>query len=294
MRRPHGSKTREDFIEKTMKQFQKRINSMQLAFFRAIYEYLDQNIDIRDGAILSVSKNYRAIEGVGIVAEAFQRKQGSSFIKWIARKYVQTALLNRRYFQKIDSKSNRIGDTVRNSVLSQFGITVKDKKISISKKSVLQDLVRFDVSTVKSIALSQAADGQSLTQLKTAIRRYSRSTDKNLPVKKLDRVASESFRQFDRAMGQGYGKRLGLRAVVWQGGQRATSRDLCIRLNNTVVTYEELEALKDEEWEGKWPEGSAYNPFIHVGGINCYHYLDHISDALALRIRPELKDIWGL
>ena len=297
--RPKHSTARESLLEKTLKTFESRIKKLQVLFIREILDYLETNLDIRDGVIRATTKNYRAIDNIGIVAKSVQKKQGLTLIKWVARRYVEIALINKKYFKK-ENNGNRsvdnISATVQRKLLAQKGISVTKDTIKISANSFLRDAVNFEEAArqVKQIAMRMAADGQPLIDLKKSIRTYSRSTDKALPVKKLERVASETFKEFDRGMSHEYGKRLGLRAAIWQGGVIQTTREICDRNNNRVFTYDELRAMESEEWEGKWPPAPSFNIFIHVGGIECRHQLDHISDALAIRLRPELKDLWGL
>jgi len=295
--RSHTSKDRERIIDKILKSFDKRTAALQARFFAEVLEYFNTELDLSDGNVKATVKNYNTINDVDSLSLGFTVNHGGKLIKWMARQYVRLTAINATYFRDIDAPKTRdVQKRIADKLLAELGLKQKGNKITISKRSPLNNLVKFDDAyrRVKQIGIRAAADNQSLIELRRGVKRYQKSTAKELPVKKLQAAASDSFSEFDRANSRDFGKSLGLRAVVWQGGLVQSSRPLCERLNNTVLTYEELEALKSENWEGKWPEGSAYNPFIHVGGINCRHQLDHISDALAIRLRPDLKDLWGL
>ena len=54
---------------------------------------------------------------------------------------------------------------------------------------------------------------------------------------------------------------------------------------------DEIKSWENLNFAGK-PE-TGYNPIVDLGGYNCRHRLDWVSDQVAFRLRPELKEKYG-
>lgn len=294
MRRPNHSRDREKAIDKIVEQFKTRIASLQAAFFRAALEYLRDNLDVRNNVIRATNKNVTTINNLSFMHEAFQKKEGTTLLKWMARKYVELLVLNRKYFSDVTTTAavNGIRKKLERRTLSQLGIKLKDNKISLAKGSFLTSINNYDeaLRRVKGIATSIATNRGDIRTLTREIRVYKNSNSATLPAHHLATAARDSFARLDRDAGKEYASQLGLRAFIYQGGEIQTSRDFCIERNNRVFTIEEAEKWSDLEWNGK---NEAYVPLRDLGGHNCRHQTDWISKKLAIRLRPELEEYFN-
>lgn len=91
------------------------------------------------------------------------------------------------------------------------------------------------------------------------------------------------------------GMKLGLVCFMYQGGIVGDSREFCKAHDGKVFTMDEANNFKSwKDSSGDIPsyfDYPEYNPFFHCGGFNCRHKFDWISNGLAIKLRPELKDI---
>ena len=120
----------------------------------------------------------------------------------------------------------------------------------------------------------------------------------------LEVIVWDVFAEFDRQVGYRTAACLGYRAAIYEGGLVDYSRDFCRERNGIVFTFDEIKLFgtsqdiyggytDKESGEFKGKPQLTYNPFYHQGGHECRHAYSYISDRLAIRLRPELKDIWG-
>lgn len=293
------STERENLIDKTTTAIVEKSKRMQSSFFRKILRYLADNLEIKDGQIRSTSNNYRIIADINKVKERFDKTDSAPFLKWMARRYIDILKSSSRYFSHQTSVTDvgRVKSRVEKNLLRQRGITVTGaNKIKIESGGFLESITDFSeaMRVVKEIATQRAADGEPISRLNRAIRDYSNSSSATLPAHHLQQAAIDSYSMFDRGVANDYAKNLGLRAFIYQGGLIDSSRDFCEERNNKVFTIEEAEEWKGLNWDGKWPDGDSYVPLRHMGGARCRHQPDYITDRLAIRLRPELKELWNL
>ena len=120
----------------------------------------------------------------------------------------------------------------------------------------------------------------------------------------LEVIVWDVFAEFDRQVGYRSADCLGYRAAIYEGGLVDYSRDFCRERNGKVFTFDEIKLFgtsqdiyggytDKESGEFKGKPQLSYNPFFHQGGYECRHAYSYIPDRLAVRLRPELKDIWG-
>lgn len=103
------------------------------------------------------------------------------------------------------------------------------------------------------------------------------------------------FQQYDREVGRLLAERLGLKYAIYQGGLIKTSRPFCIERNDKVFTVDEISKFgsSKDKYEGYEDKTSGYfrgkpliyNPFVDLGGYNCRHQLDYISNELGAILR---------
>jgi len=101
----------------------------------------------------------------------------------------------------------------------------------------------------------------------------------------------DAFQEYDRTVGLLYADELKMRAAIYNGGTIKTTRPFCRARDGKIFTREEIASWESLTFSGKPPN---YDPFTDLGGYNCRHSLDWISDELAIRRRPDLKELWGM
>lgn len=159
------------------------------------------------------------------------------------------------------------------------------KQSSTTAKTVINlEIIYADIKQ-RAIALMSRPDGISLKDLRKELETV--IVDKKIMTRYYGRWTHDIYSQYERIASNTVRKELGLRFAIYQGGTIETSRDFCEERNGKVFHEDEILAWETLSWEGK-PE-TGYNAIADLGGYNCRHRLDWISDELAFRLRPELR-----
>lgn len=151
-------------------------------------------------------------------------------------------------------------------------------------------------------AYSTQATGIGLSAYRDGLRQLVTGGDKPAEglVRSMYAEAQEAFSQSDRAIQAIAAKKLGLTAFLYMGGVIATSRPFCVARNGKVFLDSEVEKFgtKADKYLGytNKAEGlfsgktSPYSAFVDLGGYGCKHSLSAISNTIALKMRPDLKE----
>jgi len=207
---------------------------------------------------------------------------------------LQISKLNKNYFKRFNATKAQVERALRKT-LKQIGVTYSNGEAKIEQGGYLAELVDVTepIKVVKGTVRSLMVAGVAVLILRRGIRSTVNGGDRlGIIESKFDRESKDTFSRVDRSIGFSVSQDVGIRAAVYQGGLIETSREFCIHRNNQVFTFDEIQSWSDLDFVGK-PKGN-YNPFTDLGGYNCRHQLDFISDDLAIILRPELKEIWGI
>jgi len=270
----------DNLIDKLIKGTQKKVSKIEGLLYSVLLDYFIDNLSIGDDKIKYTSSN---INIVNRIDKALDRRLSGSLAKvakfifsGIKSVLVGTEKMTERY----DTRETQVSPSVTNKVLKHASTTIAQK---VDLEAVFSEL--------KQLTLNEMAnyDGISLRQLRGKLKE--KIEEKKIVNKYFSRWTHDIYNQYQRIGGDEIRKDIGLRFAIYQGGLIATSRGFCESRNGKVFHESEIESWQGLNWEGK-PE-TGYNPFYDLGGYNCRHRLDWISDGLAFRLRPELKQIYG-
>lgn len=93
---------------------------------------------------------------------------------------------------------------------------------------------------------------------------------------------SDFFDRYERTYSNNVAKEVGLDQARYSGGLMGTSRDFCVQRQGKIFTRKDIVGWASLSFRGK---NAAYNPFTDLGGYNCRHTLDWVSDELAKEMR---------
>lgn len=204
------------------------------------------------------------------------------------------------------STLKKIFDYIIEGIINLFGFTVKDlekydvravktgaevqKRLAKHAATSLNQVLNLQVlySDIKQTAMSLLSRPESI-DLKTLRKvMFNKVVGKGIAEKYYGRWVGDIYSQYNRIGANEVRKDIGLRFAMYQGGLIRDSRSFCEKRNGEVFHEDEVMSWANLEWKGK-PE-SGYNPIADLGGYNCRHRLDWVSDELAFRLRPELKE----
>lgn len=277
--------SRQKHILKVEKALAKKIKELQKMLYQVSSDYLS-------GLSLGEDKssNYRLISRLDKIVDDKLSRPIQRMVKWLIDQIKKLSKLNKKYFKELGGNRNQHQQSER-KIFQQLGISGG----KLVQGGFLSELFNFKSITGTLKRIARAAVVSSIVTfpaLKKSLSNTIVGKDKlGLVEKQFYSQANNLMVFIDRSQTTDLAKSVGVRAAIYQGGLIKTSRPFCKSRDGKVFTFDEISAWADLSFQGK-PD--LYNPFTDCGGYNCRHTLDYISDELAIVLRPELRQIWGI
>lgn len=262
-----------------------------------------------DGNIDDSVENYNVINELDTAKAAFFAESVVPFLAGVSLVFWNLHQLNRKYIESVEEGiSETIHDEIVDAVSASFGFRVTDDEVQILPNGWLANVgdlksIYDQVRETARKAVSQRIPFVDFLKiLKTEIQGNDAIT--GLMVNHFKTIVWDVYAEYDRMVGYKYAIGLGYRAAIYEGGLIDRSRDFCIERNGDVFTFDEIKVFGTpadkyggytNKAQGKF-DGKPrfdYDPFFDQGGHNCRHAYSYIPDRLAIRLRPELKEIFS-
>jgi hypothetical protein len=265
----------DEAIKKNIQISERLIKSLNKVIYGSVIDALT-NADIRDGKVMYNERNILIIQNLGNKVDNIKGPLGNlarSLFSGIKQILDITGVQMSKYSTSEKYNSSNVLEKVK----THAATTVK---------------TRVDLSMVygeikqSAISLLSKPDGTSLVELRELLK--TKVVDNDLASKYFSRWTHDIYFQYQRAGANELRKDLGLRFGIYQGGLMESSRTFCEDRNGQVYHIDEIMEWENLDFKGK-PE-TGYNPIIDLGGYNCRHRIDWISDELAFELKPELKE----
>lgn len=298
------SDQRNEAIEKFTEELYKIIGKGEESFYKElIRKYLIKELELTPtGEIKNLTSNYASTINLDkIFNKAVLNDTSGKLVDAIIDGTLQLNKINSKYFELLSKPTvKKIANVMLDKILASFGIEGK----KLTKESPLNKAVTSQepLNKVKGLIHQAIATQAKITDLEASLKQA--IVDEGLLKKYLDsKGVTNIYDRYDRQTTQEYSQALQLDYAIYQGGLIRDSRDFCKERNAKVFTREEISRFgtpadkfggytnkSKGEFAGKFlPSTKVYEPFSDLGGYNCRHHLDWISDDLALALRPELK-----
>lgn len=278
--------TRNKFIAQRERKYFRKIEALQRAFKNLIIDYFTKNLSISDGVISNSTANLSTSRFVKRLQKDFSNEDGFKTAKFLIKDLTKLNGLNGNYFRDNkdlkNSKVRSVEQIVLNKMLNKLGFNPKDD--AIINNSYLDDLIKMDevYNRVKAEALRAVVNKVPLARFRSRLDDL--VVNKDLIKKHYNRMSGDIYAQFERESSNQMRIDLKLQFAVYNGGTIETTRPFCKARNNKVFHVSEILDFADIEFAGK---SSPYDPISDLGGYNCRHSLNWISDRLAIRRRPD-------
>lgn len=287
------SKAREEWIDSSREELLNFAKQYQSGIIKAIKDDFGPMLDL-DGQKLkfsasNIGKTAMLDKIIGDVANL----QGDKLLDWFFNQIDKNGKLNRSYFNTVvKNKTPKVQKAYQNSfdnILTRLGYDGK----KFVKGGFLHDLTRVadPIRRIKAETVKAIATGSSYKDFVDQIDIFVQGQeDKAGIVESHFRTnAYDTFQMVDRSISLGMAKKLGMTKFVYSGTEMETTRDFCKDKIGKVFTIEQAEKWKNEEWQGK-PK-TNYDPLLDMGGYNCTHVPDWITDEMADAMEPKKEDI---
>lgn len=289
------SKLKDRLINLLEDEFRQLVKELQLAFEQDVIDYFDNTLTVENNSIVDTSDNYVSIRNLDVVRRSFKEKKTVPFMKKVIAGMVKIMLANVSYFKYFEEEFNEkaLQKKAEEKLFNYLGVKKKGLKYYLVDKGFMNDVsnITDPFLDIKKMAIRAAQSGTTLLQFRKEIKNYVRQQSGKLGIIESHFYTNinDAYAQFNALVTEEFRQEMGYKFAYYQGGLIRTTRDFCEERNNKIWHESEIESWKELEWDGK-PSGS-YNPFIDRGGHNCRHFYDWIPDSLALRLRPDAKDL---
>lgn len=283
------------------------ILTSQESLRRAIISEIIPLLSADSGALKNTFSNMSAVGRVLDVFNEWVGGSGMNLADDIARSVVKAHESNAAFYattlagSKTAKQISGAMEGTLKSTIRRYGIQVSGKKVRAKMGGYIvstiadQTIARSIENVLRGAVISEGPLAKLRRDLGIELGRGSSAGV-------LERVMAEKLPQpalkADREINVEVGQALKLNFAFYQGGEIATTRPFCSERNNKVFSREEIAKFgTPQDKYGGYTNKSAgefqgktkvYNPFLDLGGYNCRHSYDWISDELARNFRPEL------
>lgn len=300
MTRAEIAEARREFIEKRKSILDKKISAIERKIYDVVFKKIIAELDKSDGRIVSSNGNIDIANSIDKVFRDINNNEYLEIIKGFGSDLQGVLSLNDKYYEIVEAdkvRLERVAKEVNSIMRKRLGLT---KENGLIKNGYLDRLITDDAlkRKVKNATLKAVTSNVSYSDFNTEIKNMvqgSSTTDGELK-KYFNTFAFDTYNSLNRTAASLYATKLNLRAFIYAGGRIDSSRCFCDKNNGKVFTTEEAQDWKNmlnDECGPLWNESKdgIYNPLVEMGGYNCRHTADFISNTLAIRLRPDLKTI---
>jgi len=267
----------DEFLDKLLQRTDRKLSFIERMLYNAVIGYLIDNITYDDkNKITLTNNNTRAIGNINKSSEKLGSLWGD-FIRFVTGGVLDYFKKGLKDFLRFDvSAIEKSKDTIEK--LEKQSSTTANKVLSL-------EIIFSDIKS-RAILLMSRPDGITLKELRKELEVL--IVDKSIAKRYYQRWTHDIYSQYQRIATNEVRKELGLNFAFYQGGLIGGSRRFCRDRNGKIFHESEILSWANLDWQGK--QESGYNPIADLGGYNCRHRLDWISDELAFRLRPDLKE----
>ena len=303
---------KQELINKNTDKLTGSIVRLQSKLMDRIVDDVILDLDVVDGVIQDTPRNYRLLASLDKVFNAFSVDQAKTLLPQLATNIEAVTELSNKYFLFTASESvlkrfDKVIEGAKEITDLRFGL----KGDKFVRGGVLEDLFsQFGGTEVKNIMSKAISGNMNKREFIKQMRGFVTGTEEKpgISERKWKQFAYDVYQQHDAAYNKKLAEEFDMKYFIYQGGLIDDSRDFCAAHNNKVWTTEEAESWTT--WTpnmGEYPPGwevkakmvsetpgymnyPGYDPLVDRGGYNCRHSLGFISEELAYKLRPDLKN----
>lgn len=250
------------------------------------------DLDVVDGRMLSTQKNIDTVtRRLNVVMEGLRTGRNRDIVKQVLGNMSKISDFNGNYFglagdlvgEKFDSSKSRVEGIMRKSLGFNPDGTIKPKSF-IDSISNVDDIN----NSIRDSAIRSIQGGNTVKQFTDELEESILTNENGLGILNRNRnqIINDRYAQYDRAESKSFADELKMQAFIFSGGKVSDTRRFCCQRNGIIFTRDEAQYWSSIKWQGK---NRGYVPLIDMGGYNCRHSPQWISNRVAMRRRPDLE-----
>lgn len=268
-----------------------RVQGMQRSLARRFLESALEMFDFEEGKLKKTPKNVAAVRKLERLFDKFEKDIIHDELALFAAELLEVGGLTVEYYEATTPAAKAAA--IRNSMnllravigIEENGALVEDGFLHrLGKTQEVRDRLRQYI--VQSIVTKR-----SVRDFQTGLRDLVEGKpDVDGALQKHWRqYAYDTYNQAHEVVNTSMADELELQYFIYQGSIIATTRDFCRKKAGKVFSRQEALKWKNDPDLIDKKTKDSYNPFIERGRYNCRHWLNWISDDLAMQLRPDLK-----
>ena len=285
--------TKIDFIEVSEDRLKGKISKAERYLLSELLTKVIPSLSKKDGVIEFTTSNVIAInKGLESIFKQFDKTINLNIVKSLLSDFNNVSKLNTSYFSVVSEvdplEFKDITKNVKNLMQQSLGYTAKGK---IKPNTFIANLTKSDFikTSIRESVIRGVQQGLPVKDLMTELRSSILTNDDGLGVmnKYYNEIVRDKYSEFERAESKAYAGVLGMTAFIYAGGKVQDTRTFCCQRNTKVFLREETDKWRGMKWQGK---NKNYNPLIDLGGYQCRHSTQWITNQSAMRKRSDLKE----
>ena len=302
---------KEIFLLDMRTKLQGTVLKLQSNLFETLIEEIIPQIETRDGVIIESARNYELVSRLNKVYDTFDAKVASTILPMLNKNLDIIKTASEGYFSMLlgDELPKRFDKIIKaTQLITDLKIGLRSGKMI--RGGVIMNMLESDRATLQQQMSKAISSKMNMRDFIKVIKENVKGTD--VKSGSLDRqfkmFAYDTYRQYDSAYSKNLAEEFGFKYFVYNGVLIDDSRDFCVCHNGKVFSVDEAQTWKD--WvpdDCEFPVGykirqkdtsvhpgymnvPGYDPLVDLGGYNCQHHLGYITDSMAFKMRPDLRD----
>lgn len=238
-----------------------------------------------DGLLIANEYNYRKLNNIDKTLSEFTAVFTDKTLKPLAVEMLGVTTLSLNYFKEMGFKQATLDKIAKNLdfLHQRIGLDKKGKIIAGSYIDRLGKMqaVKDNIASYINNAIAQKSGKTSFVKgFKELL--VTNKGHNGAMTRYMKTYVHDTIYQLKRSNDDYMATQLELNNAIYQGTVIDTTRDFCASRVGNVYTREEIESWKTLDYSYFPPN---YDPVVDLGGYNCRHWLDWISDEYAEELK---------
>lgn len=289
------AKDKAEQIDALLEAFEELIDKNASLLTQAIIKSFVDQLDSKNGVILSTAQNLKKVELIDQAYFKFQDQQGMAILSHLMTDMDKIMLLNADYFKELNGGRPIKDEDIKRVLRERLGITSDGELIRDGYMMGLLDDPQVR-NEIKQYAYQRMIGGAGFQDFRKGLKALVEGDPDRMGIFKrfYRNYAFDSYAQADATNGALYAQKLGLRYFIYNGGimrdkkGRVKSRPFCVKRAGKVFSTEEADKWKSDKDLTAVDSRATYVWQTQRGGFGCRHSIDWISEELAQELRPDL------
>lgn len=279
-------------IETQISRLDRGVQGLQRELLTRLLSDYNANLQTLNGVLLFNDANLLSLATLDRLVDDFSRNLVSGEMSQFGRNLLTVAESVTQYYAATgfaEGQLRQIAEAL-NVISAYVGIRADGSLVAggyLDRLAKL-DAVKIELSNYVRTSLAAGTPLRQYTSGLENLLKGTRSVDGVLQ-RYYRQYAYDSFNQVSEAANELVAQQLDLQYFIYEGTVIDTTRAFCKKRAGKVYSVAETTDWKNDHDLIDKATKAQYRPLIERGRYNCRHQIRYISEALALKLRPDLK-----